>query len=80
MRRDLSLGGLIGLLAGIATALIYHQTGTPAGTWGTYVGLNERINLPHPGWWPSVVVIPLAFLAGGLVVAALFWRLTRDVV
>ena len=48
MRRDLTLGGLIGLLAGIAAALIYHQTSATSGTWATYVGLNERLQLPHP--------------------------------
>ena len=77
MRRDLALGGTVGALAGLAAALLYHFTGTPTGTFGFAAAEGQRFHLPHPGWWPSIVVIPIAFVAGSLVVSAAFAAMTR---
>jgi hypothetical protein len=68
----LVVGAVVGLANGVIAAMLHHYD-RPGGDvgWYGYAPLSDvHMTFAHPGWWPTLLVLPLVFAAAGLVVAA----------
>jgi heme/copper-type cytochrome/quinol oxidase subunit 1 len=75
--RALRVGlSLVGLVLGVAGAVVWHYTHYRETGWTVYLPLNAaRVPpAPHAFWWPTAVVFPLLGLALGWGVASVLGR------
>jgi hypothetical protein len=59
----------IGLAAGVGAAAFWHWSRSyVTGGWTLYSPLNGPPSLPthHPGWWPTLLIFPVAGVVLGL--------------